>query len=318
MQRWTFKRVVCLKRDGAIGDVLWLTSLARHLKEAHPQWELFVDSPFPDLFEGNPILRPIGEGIGESYETIPLDFAYERHPKMHIVAGYMQEVDPKHQVAQGAMDVYPPELYLKPMEKTVAELQLKDPVCVIHPDRTGWPGRDWEEEKWEHLVRWLQKRTQFDVWQVGKMAPMIPGVRRLHADRRSMMAVMSKAKLFIGIDSFPSVVACALGVRSVVLFGSIFPGYRLVRRRQRAVMGSEWLKCLGCHHEHPPPVTVSGCVRSPDVPIAPCMESIQVGDVIQEILFGQESRHTVRSRVPEEAAGVRRTQQGARAHQQVG
>jgi GT2 family glycosyltransferase/ADP-heptose:LPS heptosyltransferase len=274
MSRWTFKRTLVLTRNAAIGDCLQLTALAEAVAEAEPEWALYADTPWPGLFANNPSIRAWDGRANERVECLSLDGAYERRPDVHIVDGYLWAlgIEPKLPPPQ-------PRLYLAEEEvaNAMALVPSREPFAVMHAEPTNWPGRDWPTERFNEVAEALD----MPVLQVGAEAN--PETAVYHAldmrglELRMSMALISKASLFLGIDSFPATVAAACDVPSVVLFGCVRPSLRLSGKAMG--LTGHGLSCLGCHHEHPPPVVFSSCQREPEAKYAPCMRAISADDV---------------------------------------
>lgn len=274
MSRWTFKRTFVLKRSAAIGDCLQLTALARALQWYEPEWKVYADTPWPELFEHNPFISA-WEGANERVEHVDLDMAYETFPMEHLVDGYLKALGIKPE-----WPAPPPEVYFTDDELGALSLVPKrEPYAVVHAEPTNWPGRDWPLSRFNEVVQGLGMQ----VLQVGSVAnpdTALYGVTDCRGfDLRTSMALISKARWFVGVDSFPSTVASACDVPGVVLFGAITPSKRLARQGPVGLIPTGF-ECLGCHHEHPAPATFSGCIREPEAKVAPCMRSIVSGDVL--------------------------------------
>jgi ADP-heptose:LPS heptosyltransferase len=96
---------------------------------------------------------------------------------------------------------------------------------------------------------------------------------RGETDYQQLAAVLSKCKLFVGIDSLPLHVAQAVGTRVVGLFGASDPRYILTDGAAVPVCGTT--ECFGARHR------VSGqtfvdCSGE-------CMDSITVERVLEAI-----------------------------------
>ena len=66
---------------------------------------------------------------------------------------------------------------------------------------------------------------------------------------REMAALIEACDVFIGPDSGPMHIAGALGIKSLVLFGSIPPGARINHYPTHESVQATGLSCLGCWYE---------------------------------------------------------------------
>ena len=73
---------------------------------------------------------------------------------------------------------------------------------------------------------------------------------------REMIALLSKASLFIGLDSGPSHIATALGVPSVLFFGAVNPWYRHFPELLKGLILQGACPYAGCFHDAPDPETM--------------------------------------------------------------
>ena len=97
---------------------------------------------------------------------------------------------------------------------------------------------------------------------------------------RQSAALISKAKLFMGLDSYPMHIADAFKIPSVILFGSTDPKKVLMNGHTvKMVQSSE--NCLGCRHDTTPDRWKQNvdCRRGRLC----CMENISADRVIEEI-----------------------------------
>jgi len=143
-----------------------------------------------------------------------------------------------------------------------------DDLILIHPG-PSWPVKEWPLESWVELVAGLRAMGHTNIAQLGvgrymnfgKVAvESIPGTVSLvnALSLEECVAVISSAKLFVGIDSGLLHVAASTRTPSVGLFGSTSPQffYPASFRRHFCVSGVE---CAGCYHRVPRLHWVTGC-----------------------------------------------------------
>lgn len=124
------------------------------------------------------------------------------------------------------------ELYLTEFEKQSASEILRsvgvkedDKIVCIHAE-AGYPSKDWGVHRFLELARKLSHIEQTKVVLLGTRKESLkePGIEnenmidlRGNTALRELMALLSKADLFIGNDSGPSHIAAVLGVYCIVL-----------------------------------------------------------------------------------------------------
>lgn len=169
------------------------------------------------------------------------------------------------------MEIYPQEKY---------ELN-ENGYIVLHTGKTRWKGRDFEIEKFNEVAAKLRK-SGHKIVLVGNHATL-PTKEYDHnlIDKLSfhqLAYVISRAKLFIGIDSMPMHVAQALKIPLVAVFGCILPEYRLLPDPRFKGITASNVGCVGCHHFQSAPRTFSDCLRTKPY----CMENISSDMILHE------------------------------------
>lgn len=247
-------RTILVRRQSARGDVLIAASVAAALKKKYPGAKVHFHTRLPDVVEGNPHIDRIlrAEEVTERGFQLyfNLDMAYESRPHTNILKAYADVcgVDPDDCV---------PYLACEPVGS------LPEDYVVIHAGKTNWVGRDWSPMKFDMVASRIRKLGQNVICVGGGGDHKVPCDLDLKGktDLKQMAYVISKAKLFVGIDSFPFHVAQAFHVPAVTFFGSIKPELRIYRDNVRAVT-ADGLRCLGCHHKRPAPSTVTNVCKT--------------------------------------------------------
>lgn len=212
-----------IKRTGAWGDVLLLTPVIRALRAARPLSPIYVETQCPEVFERNPDVIKASTRIPRNplAHVINLDGAYEAKPEANFVQSYAEACGVT--VQDDRTRLYPSEFDCQYADSRI----VGDNWVAIHPGPSTWPGKEWDEIRFQQVVDGL-KADGHMVVLVGAQ----PRDRTLKGDvdlrgRTSILqlaAVLSRCRLLIGLDSFPMHAAQAVGTPVVGLFGVTLPG----------------------------------------------------------------------------------------------
>jgi len=161
-------------------------------------------------------------------------------------------------------------------------------LIVIHPG-PSWPVREWPTEKWIKLVAALREYGFTNIAQLGVGRYMnfgkvsvgeIPGAVSM-IDQLSLeeaFAVISLARLHIGIDSGLLHIAAATGTPGLGIFGMTSPQFRFSKKYMQSFVVSS-VECQGCYHRLPRVDWVTGCPHD-----IRCMKEITVDEVLHACL----------------------------------
>jgi ADP-heptose:LPS heptosyltransferase/GT2 family glycosyltransferase len=281
---------IMVVRDGALGDVILTTPVVRALREKYPNAEISVVTGFSDVYKRNPNVQYVGRKMLKQSNRYNLFFdlnmAYENDPGVHIVEAYAKVCGVRDAV-RSCHDAILPDVYPDATDLEWAGLALDGgPWAAIHPGPTAWPGRNWAHERFLEVAGLLMERGVRIVLVGGPDAYHLPCDLDLRGKTsfHQLAALMTKATLFVGIDSAPMHLAMAARKPVVAVFGMIDPLHRL--SGDVLCIGVTAPKnevgCLGCHHYLPAPRVVSECFREPSkTPL--CMEKLRVEDVMRAI-----------------------------------
>lgn len=152
--------------------------------------------------------------------------------------------------------------------KLTKETRLfKQKYVVIHIDKRETSHRNQFEVDWDTVRSYLESRGYL-VIQVGKNEHDKAGIEFNCVTETMLMWVLAGAEMFIGVDSGPSHVAVALGIKSVILFGSVSPWYIHPDMTGITPLFSDCpIKKQFCWHEK---VGTTGSVCEVDAEIPPC------------------------------------------------
>jgi ADP-heptose:LPS heptosyltransferase len=177
---------------------------------------------------------------------------------------YIQSFGRHHGVAVG--DEHP-TLQFAPQALTSAKARMRqwgverDELIVLHCG-PSWPVKQWLEAHWVTLVRELKARGFESILQLGAANPLTLGADKASAKiagtlpleeplaLEESIALISQARLFIGIDSGLLHLATALHIPAVSLWGATSPQFLFAGGAQRWFVTSP-VACQGCHHRVP-------------------------------------------------------------------
>jgi heptosyltransferase-3 len=117
-----------------------------------------------------------------------------------------------------------PRVFIPPtVRDSVAEFAPPEPFLVIHA-ASNVIARDWEDDKWKHLVMTISKKYPIAIVEVGlqsRVASQVPTVVNLcgKLSLLQLAELIRRATGFIGIDSGPAHFANAFKCPSVILLG---------------------------------------------------------------------------------------------------
>jgi len=278
LKRRSFEEKILIRRRGAMGDVLWVSAIAKALKEENPSRIIYADTRCQKVLETCQYVDCL-DVPREVDRIIDLNGAYEKTPHLPIWESYARE-------AQVTLpESTRPNIGIsQKVQELVNRVIPKDMKAVaIHPGPTLWPGRDWPLERFVALAAWFRKKG-FAVIEVGSArdASIVSEIDlRGRTSPEELAAVLGQCELFVGPDSFPMHVAVAMNTPLVALFGSVKPETRLPNCNKFAPASVDkfTVGCLGCHNILGLEASVTYCFR--ETPL--CMERLQLKQVQQLI-----------------------------------
>jgi ADP-heptose:LPS heptosyltransferase len=306
----TGKRPVIFSRRTGMGDIICTVGPARELMKRHPG-ATFIYNCHPDFADVPRLagiadkitsLEPIGT-VGRRYRFLLGGFYHFAHgddiPGQTSQASMVEEFC--RQFALPVTDEHP-RIEISDELRARAEsilrtknLDLKK-LIIVHPG-PSWPVREWPLEKWAELVAALRAQGFTDIAQLGVGRYMnfgkvavnaIPGAVSL-VDELTLpeaFAVISLARLHIGIDSGLLHIASAMGVPGVGIFGMTSPQFRFSKKYIQAFAVSE-VECQGCYHRLPRVDWVTNCPHD-----IKCMKTLSVSAVFETALKVLEKDRT--------------------------
>lgn len=267
---------VLVKRKHARGDVLMASAAVAAIKRRWPSSAIDVQTDFGEIFANNPDVACTLQDAGNcEYDfTFTLDLAYEGQRKRHVMDCYADAI------GTPIIDRRP-RLYPTADHQGKAELWMPEARwLVIHPGMTTWPGKNWLPSRFREVVN-AARAMGWKTCIVGDSAT--PRIQKAdlhlagHIGILELAAVMERAKLFLGLDSFPAHAARAMRCPAIVLFGTTLPQYLFDQEDDFfPICADQSVPCAGEHHRDDDTRTFSPCDGA-------CMKSIQVEQVLEKI-----------------------------------
>lgn len=292
-----------VRRYGGLGDLLSLMPGLEALKQKHPAHALIlVTSPglvkiaalagvaalvLPSTLRGSGWLASV---LKPTLDLTP-QLADEREPPqprsrrllMEEFAGLLK-VELK---APQPVRIVPLSESVHAVRARLADAGVSVQKLVVIHTGPSWPVKHWPDSHWCVLVEGLKARGLVVV-QAGASGhdgnaqlqmPAVAGAIdwRDRLELPELAALLSQARLFIGIDSGPLHLAASVGVPIVGLFGPTDASSILPPLVEATALHAEELACLGCHHHANGPLHWrSGCPHE-----MACMKSIDPDMVIR-------------------------------------
>lgn len=213
-----------IRLTAGFGDEIALTGVVRSLKRYHPDEMIRIVRPrYPEIWSGNPHLNIGNRDDGNLYRLDPLV-----HSDRIMPQSYMDQIGWKTPLEDPT-----PEIYLTDVERR-HDFGLGDVSDAIAIDtEAGWRTRRWPFSYWQELAVVLRQRGH-RIIELGlnrerlRISHDVDLVGRT-PDRRLLMVLLSRLRLYIGNDSGTFHMAAAVGTPQVVLFGPKRPQARAYR-----------------------------------------------------------------------------------------
>lgn len=267
-------RLIVVERNGGLGDLLCLFPALGVLRKRHPgaclmvlTSQVFVDfvrqARVADVVlasdtRGIAWLRRLARPLVDCHALLP-DERVPPLPRAHI---HLMEEFARILGCAGLPLEYPRMPASLGAQERVRTLLQKEglgarPLLVVHSGPT-WPVKQWPVGHWQELTVRLQGDCGGVVVQAGMdshsgdtmRAPRIPGaydwINRLTLEETA--ALLSQARLFIGVDSGLLHLANAQRVPAIGLFGPTDPACFMPPDALDRALNNTSLSCIGCHH----------------------------------------------------------------------
>jgi ADP-heptose:LPS heptosyltransferase len=219
-----------LQYEGGIGDSLLCTAVFRELRRRGARG-LWMATRHPELFRYNRDVDHVLEPASrvDSYVRLmggklvdPQYARYDSHSDRHVYQeGHQIAVMCASAGITGQVALRP---YVHLAEAERAAGRLAPGQIVIHSSgaaaRYAIPNKEWFPERFARVSTELSRRAL--VLQIGSAQdPLLPGVRDLRGKTslRETAAILSQARVFVGLEGFLMHLARAVECRSVIVYG---------------------------------------------------------------------------------------------------
>lgn len=213
----SYTETICIRRQAALGDIVQLEPLLEYYHSKGYRVVLDTLPQFYNFFIQHyfKVHHPQEIDPRIKYKTINLDMSYESRPKQLHLQSYFEFC--------GISDYKPrnPRLTLNfdPKQK---ENKLFNKYCVLHLDARSQKARNIYDVDWNKVSEYLQNIGYTPVVIGRGEHPKIEGAVEMNTPTELMlMWVIGGADMFLGVDSGPSNIAVAMGIKSVILSGSV-------------------------------------------------------------------------------------------------
>lgn len=265
--------VCVVRRVGGIGDVLMVTPALRQLKIDFPNieltfaidmhstsnnvyYELVKHAPFIDKIIDARFYQPSKYDAVVDVSSVCIRYEHSGLPVLNRIDIFSRAMGiPKVEDKRSWYEVLPQE---KEWAMNFIRPFLPKKIVVLHTASMEGK-RCWPIEKYTEIVEQglkdnlpiqfliLDFNHKLNDWSVYPNCTVASDT-----NLREMAALISVADLFIGPDSGPMHLAGALGVRSLVIFGSIPPEARINYYPSHTGIRLDGLSCLGCWYKQCP------------------------------------------------------------------
>lgn len=253
-----FKPHIIIARSYALGDVIMAEPLMRYYNNLG--YQVVLDTPQSNLelfmqhdYSVKHISQMDERIVPEKF--INLDGAYESKPTQLVHRSYFE--------AAGLEYVTSKPILKYPIDNR-NKLFIK--CAIIHIDDTDMEHRNIKGVNWKAVREYLTEKG-YSVFQVGKRKHEAAATYINTNSTAMLMYVLASADLFIGNDSGVGQIAVALGIPSVLFFGSVNPALRYTDTSNISVVQN---KCefQHCYHTEANSETGIDCRINKELP--PC------------------------------------------------
>lgn len=221
------KERVCIVRKGHMGDVILSEPIAASLIEMGSSVSLCTEyEQVGRLLSSYSTVHPYADFIEDrlgGYDRVHV-LRYELHPHSHYLDAYSDDIGVRLVRRRPKFKVDFPGL-------------VPGRYGLIAPHTSGWMQamRSWPAEHFAELSTLLAKRCDFP-WRLLQPQNTFD----------EMMSLIAHAAFFIGNDSGPAVIAQALSIPSVVIFGATNSAQVLFESGALGITNP--VGCNGCRH----------------------------------------------------------------------
>lgn len=232
---------ILIKRAGAFGDVVFTTPIIRVLKKKYPNARLFYETNCPQVLQYNPYVYKLLKTAKEHMFDEIFTLEYEKIPQKNCIDVMAEQANVK-------LDNRKMDFFLSPLDK---KIKIKKPYIILHTGKV-WKSRQWSIDRFQKVAEYILSKG-VGIVEVGtKSTEMIlPGKMRhlytkfINESWNTIGHLIKDSSFFFGIDSGPSVVAKALQIPSIIIYGCVDPVTRFADSKEFPLY-IDILKCSGC------------------------------------------------------------------------
>lgn len=290
-----YKTKILVHRQIALGDVIMTTPIIRAIHNQYQgNCEIDVSTQYAEVFKNNPyvnqVITPEQINIANYDHFINLNLAYEKNLKTHVVEAY------KRLAVGHAVDIddLSTEINFGDDDSQTADdfitaNNIKDDnFIVVHIHQGGWPAKNLPIDFWSDMIENILDNTDTTVVQVG-----MPNEMAFDGDDRlvnalgkfnipQLAALISKSKLYVGVDSGPTHVAGTTKTPIACFYTAARAEYLKPLRKEGSFTAFEAdIECYGCRENILPPKIDFVCQRG-DVD---CVNRFDI-DAVNETILG--------------------------------
>lgn len=229
-------------RNRGFGDNIWAEPIVRHFLATRE--DVLIFTPYPCIFDHYPtsqLYLNCQEKIFPMQEY-PISLRFEEKPKMHYLEAF------REQAGLPDLKLSYPRLYLSEIEK---KKKIRKRYAILHLDFYEIKNifRNSYGIEWEQVIASIRS-LGLEPIQISKYGKNLIARWVKTEDFRQIMSLCYHADLFVGLDSGPSHIAAAMGIPSVLFFGSVNPRFRHLDNKKKVFLQSP-CPFPHCYHEIP-------------------------------------------------------------------
>lgn len=272
-------RNILIKREMALGDVIWTIPLVEHFKRSE-ECHITIMTKHHQAYINNPFIDNV---VNYDYhiqneEVINLDGSYESHRDMHLLEAYYTANIKSPFIFKPSL--YPYKVDYERILPKILRLSKFEQIVTIHCAATS-QFRIWSRENWENVIKELSKQ---------KIGIILIGANKDYSFEESdnlvnlvgqtefleIAALMSFSDLFIGGDSGMSHVAFSMNTPSIVLYNLVSPEFRMSYSSLCYPIVPTNASCQFCMNN------INGIYRCDHPEHTECMDAISAKEVISK------------------------------------
>lgn len=235
---------ILIKRAGAFGDVVFTTPIVKALNKKYPNARIFYETNCPHVLQHNPyIFRLLKTAKANMFDKIFV-LEYEKTPQRNCIDVMAEQADVK--LDDRKMDFF--------LGAPDGKIKVKSPYVIFHTGKV-WESRQWPIDKFQKVAEYVASKgirvieignSSTELMQLGKTNPLC--TQFINKDWNVIGHLIKNSLFFFGVDSGPSVVAKALQIPSIIVYGCVNPKTRFADSPEHPLY-IDYLDCSGCRNK---------------------------------------------------------------------